>query len=53
LEIAALLLGESAPIAASTDCGEREDDCPDSGEVFDPIRMPVDLQEAADDAEAA
>jgi len=52
LEIAALLLGESAAIAASTDRGEPEDDCPDNGEVFDAIRIPVDLQEAADDAEA-
>ena len=53
LEIAALLLGESAAIAASPDYEELEDhDCPDSDQVFDPIRMPVDLQEAADDAEA-
>ena len=46
LEDAAALATESAS------CEEGQDLGPDVDQVLDPIRMPIDLQEAADDAES-
>jgi hypothetical protein len=47
------LLEEAVAFAtAQPDCEEDQDASFDCDEPFDPIRMPVDLQEAGDDAEA-
>jgi hypothetical protein len=46
------LLEDAAAIASAQFDGEDDQDAGFDDEPFDPIRMPVDLQEAADDAEA-
>ena len=51
-DVCALLEDAAAIASAPFDGGEVQDAGLDDDEPFDPIRMPVDLQEAADDAEA-
>jgi len=47
------LLEEAGMIASGQSDGEEDQDAgPDLDQPFGPIRMPVDLQEAGDDAEA-
>jgi hypothetical protein len=47
------LLEEGAALAAEASARVEDQDVGlDSEQLFDPIRMPIDLQEAADDAEA-
>ena len=47
------LLEEAATIASAQLGGEEDQDVgPDLDQPFDPIRTPIDLQEAGDDAEA-
>jgi hypothetical protein len=50
-EICALLDEAAVIAAASCDC-EEQDAILDGDETLDPVRMLVDLQEAADDAQA-
>ena len=51
-DVCALLEDATAIASAQFDGEEDQDAGFDDDEPFDPIRMPVDLQEAADDAEA-
>lgn len=50
-DVCALLDDAAAFASAQSDHEEGEDAGMDLDEPFDPMRMPVDLQEAADDAE--
>ena len=51
-DICALLDDAAAIVSAQLDREEGQDAGPSLDESFDPIRMPVDLQEAGDEAEA-
>jgi hypothetical protein len=51
-DVCALLEEAAAFASAQSDCEEDQDAGFDGDQAFDPVRMPVDLQEAGDDAEA-
>ena len=51
-ELCALLEDAAAIASARVDHEEAQDPGPDLDQPFEPIRMPVDLKEAGEDAEA-